>query len=140
VPFISSVCERFLSALLRAISVACTLWCTLLTRRILPVLLWITALLDEKAAAAVSGPSWSGGTVACDVHRSLYGDISMALLAVGTSERSSEGRPLPLRSVAGNRSDRRGTRGGPSHLSLSGFGADDDWMVLLPVFIAIYAG
>jgi hypothetical protein len=55
------------------------------------MLLWITGLLDEKVAIAVSG--WSGETVAFDVHRSLCGDISMALPAVGTSERSWEGRP-----------------------------------------------
>ena len=83
------------------IPVAAALWCALLARRILPVLLWITGLLDEKVAIAVSGWSWSGETVACDVHRSLCGDISMALPSVGTSERSWEGRPLAFRSVAG---------------------------------------
>jgi hypothetical protein len=119
-PFTLSARGWFLSSLLKIISVPCTLWSALLTRRILPILLWITGLRNEKAVAAASGWSWPGETVACDVHRSLCGDISMAPLPVGASERSSGGSPLPLRSVAGNRSDRRGTRGDPSRVSLSG--------------------
>lgn len=67
------------------------------------MLLWIIGLLDEKAATIVPGLSWFGEADACDMHRSLSGDISVAFLAVGTSERSCEGRPFPVRSVAGNR-------------------------------------
>jgi hypothetical protein len=44
----------------------------------------------------VSGRSWPGLTGACDVHRSFFGDMSMALLAVGISERSCEGRRRSL--------------------------------------------
>ena len=73
-----------------------TLWCTLRTRRTLLMLLWIIGLLDEKAATIVPGLSWFGEADVCDVLRSLSGDISVALLAVGTSERSCEGRPFPF--------------------------------------------
>jgi hypothetical protein len=53
------------------------------------MLLWITSLLEEESVTAGSDWSWSGEIVAFDLHRSLCGDISMALfLAVGTSERS----------------------------------------------------
>ena len=71
-----------------------TLWCTLPSRRRLLMLLWIIGPLDEKAATTVLGLSWFGEADVCDVLRSLSGDISVALLAVGTSERSCEGRPF----------------------------------------------
>ena len=103
VPFTPSVSECFCSSLLQIISAGRALWCALRTRRILRVLLWTTGLIDEKVAIAISGWSWSGETVAFDVHRSLCGDIVDGPSSVGTSERSWEGRPPALRSMAANR-------------------------------------
>src|ERR1700691_3637762 len=102
------------------ISASCVLWCALRTRRILPLLLWITGLQDQKVAIAVSGWSWSGETVAFDVHRSLCGDIIDGPSCGKHVRAVLGGSPLPLRSGADNRSDRRGTRGGPSRGGLSG--------------------
>src|SRR5579872_865153 len=101
------------------ISGACTLWCALRTRRILPVLLWATGLLEEKMAIAVSGWSWSDETVAFDVHRSLCGDIINGLLTVGTSEWSWEGRPRRFDLWLLTESDRRAKKGGPSRVYMS---------------------
>jgi len=71
-----------------------TLWCALLLWRTLLKPLWAIRLLEEKAVTSGSDWSWSDEADVCDVHLSLSGDISVALLAVGTSERSCEGRPF----------------------------------------------
>lgn len=73
-----------------------TLRRALLSRCTLLKPLWAIRLLEEKAVTGASDWSWSDEADACDVHRSLSGDISVALLAVGTSERSCEGRPFAL--------------------------------------------
>jgi hypothetical protein len=57
------------------------------------VLLRIISLLVEKAATIMPGLSWSGEADVFDVPL-LSGDISVALLAIGASERSCEGRPF----------------------------------------------
>lgn len=102
------------------ILLGCVLWCALRTRRILRILLWTTGLLDEKVAIAVSGWSWSGETVACDVHRSLCGDIIDGPSNCRYIRAVLGGSPLSS-SIDGcqTESDRRGKRGGSSHLSLS---------------------
>jgi hypothetical protein len=102
VSFMPPVPGRFCSSLLKMICVVQALWCALPSWRRLAMLLWIISLLDEKAATIVSGLSWSGEADACAAHR-LQFDMSLALLAVGTSEWSREGRPFTIRSVAGNR-------------------------------------
>ena len=102
------------------ILVSSGLWCALRTLRILPVLPWITGLQDEKVAIAVSGWSWSGETVAIDVHRSLCGDIvDGPLLAVGTFRAVLGGLPRLFDGWLLTESDRRGGRGGPSRISVS---------------------
>src|ERR1700733_2176277 len=102
------------------ILVSSGLWCALRTRRILPVLLWITGLQDEKVAIAVSGWSWSGETVAFDVHRSLCDDIVDGP-SCGRYVPSGLGRvaPRPFDRWLLTESDRRGGRGVPSRVSVS---------------------
>jgi hypothetical protein len=75
--------------------------------------LWMIRLLDEKATTIVSGSSRTGEADVFGVHRWLRADISSALLAVGMSERSSEGRPFSFDPWVAP-ADRRGNRGGPS--------------------------
>ena len=77
----------------RLFRVALSRWCALPARRILAILLWITRLPDGKVATLVLGcpaPVKPTPATCTDRYAVTY---RWALLAVGTSERSCEGRP-----------------------------------------------
>lgn len=116
IPFRFPDGRRLWSPLLEAILVVRALWCALASWRTLSVLLWTIRLRNEKAARVVSGLPGLDEADACDVHRSLSSDISMALPTVDASERSCEGRPFLFDSMARNRLSNR-YWGGPSYLS-----------------------